>query len=181
MAADPPCAVLGLVEDGGRRSGFVAVHLDEDIPSEVTAKGFRFGHSLFGGDTFEVVHFAFHFYGFGTWNLLINPNNPLVQAVLTRMLEDEDYFFFALSPDGRATAFRSEVGQDVLFHVRAALPRLQASTTTEAQYDLACLSFSGNPRPPGLLLHWVCRDKLEYLDLTADRLELHPVERGGTG
>ena len=175
MDAEPPCAALGLVEEGGRQSGFVAVHLDEDIPSEVTAKGFRFGHSLFGGDTFEVVHFAFHFYGFGTWNLLINPNNPLVQAVLTRMLEDEDYFFFALSPDGRATAFRSQVGQDVLFYIRAALPRLQASTTTEAQYDLACLSFARNPRPPGPLLHWACRDKLEYLDLGTDRLELAPA------
>ena len=73
MDAEPPCAALGLVEEGGRKSGFVAVHLDEDITSEVTAKGFRFGHSLFGGDTFEVVHFAFHFYGFGTWNLLTPP------------------------------------------------------------------------------------------------------------
>lgn len=82
----------------------------------------------------------------------------LVQAVLTHMLEDEDYFFFALSPDGRATAFRSEVGQDVLFYVRANLPRLQASAATEAQYDLACLSFARNPRPPGPLLHWVCLD-----------------------
>jgi len=51
-----------------------------------------------------------------------------------------------------------EVGQDVLFYVRAAVPRLQASTTTESQYDRACLSFAENPRPPGPLLHWVCRD-----------------------
>ncbi len=51
-------------------------------------------------------------------------------------LGQEDYFFFALSPDGRATAFRSEVGQDLLFYVKANLPRLQASATTETQYDL---------------------------------------------
>ena len=55
----------------------------------------RFGHSLLGGDTFEVIHFAFEFYEFRTWNLLINPSNPLVQAVQMRILEDEDYFFFA--------------------------------------------------------------------------------------
>ena len=91
------------------------------------------------------------------------------------MLEDGDYFFFALSPDGRATAFRSEVEQDVLFYVKANLPRLQASTTTETQYDLACLSFAENPRPPGSLLHWVCRDKTQYLDLSTDRLELNPA------
>jgi len=74
-----------------------------------------------------------------------------------------------------------EVGQDVLFYVRAAVPRLQASTTTESQYDRACLSFAENPRPPGPLLHWVCRDKPEYLDLSTDRLEMDSVERGGTG
>lgn len=53
--------------------------------------------------------------------------------------------------------------------------RLRHSTTTEAQYDLACLSFARNPRPPGALLNWVCRDKLEYLDLSTDRLGLNPV------
>ena len=147
----------------------------------MTARGFRFGHSLLGSDAFEVIHLAFAFYGFRTWNLLINPNNPLVQAVLTRMLEDEDYFFFALSSSGRATAFRSEMGQDVLFYVKANLPRLRHSTTTETQYDLACLAFASNPTPPGARLNWVCRDKTEYLDLNTDRLELNPVERGGTG
>ena len=177
MDAESPCGALGLVEESGRQSGFVALHLGEDIPSDVTARGFRFGHSLFGGDTFEVIHFAFEFYGFRTYNLLINPSSPLVQAVLKRMLEDGDYFFFALSSDGRATAFRSEVGQDVLSYVKANLPRLLDSTTTEAQYDLACLSFAGNPRPPGTLLNWVCRDKTAYLDLSTDRLELNPVER----
>ena len=175
MDAEPPCSALGLVEESGRQSGLVALHLNEEIPSEVTARGFRFGHSLLGGDTFAVVHFAFEFYGFGTWNLLINPNNPLVQAVVTRMLEDGDYFFFALSPDGRATAFRSEVGQDLLFYVKANLPRLQASTTTEAQYDLASLAFADNPRPSGALLNWVCRDRMKYLDLKTDRLELNPA------
>ncbi len=175
MDAEPPCGALGVVEERGQQSGFVALHLDENIPSEVMAKGFRLGHSLFGSDTFEVVHFAFGFYGFRTWNLLINPNNPLVQSVLTRMLEDEDYFFFALNADGRATTFRSEMGQDVLSYVKANFPRLQGSTTTEAQYDLACLSFASNPRPPGTLLNWVCRDKMEYLDLSTDRLELNPV------
>ena len=175
MDAEPPCGALGLVEENGRQSGFVALHLDADIPSEVTARGFRLGHSLLGGDAFEVIHLAFAFYGFRTWNLLINPNNPLVQAVLTRMFEDEDYFFFALSSTGRATAFRSEMGQDVLFYVKAHLPRLRHSTTTETQYDLACLAFASNPTPPGTLLHWACRDNIEFLDLSTDRLELNPV------
>ena len=150
-----------------------ALHLDADIPSEVTARGFRFGHSLLGGNAFEVIHLAFEFYGFRTWNLLINPNNPLVQAVLARMLEDEDYFFFALSPDGRATAFRSEMGQDVLFYVKAHLPRLRHSTTTATQYDLACLAFARNPAPPGLLLHIVGALIEVHLRNFAPKLDVH--------
>ena len=95
MDAETPCGALGLVEVNGRQSRFVALHLDADIPSDVTVRGFRLGHSLLGNATFEVIHLAFAFYGFRTWNLLINPNSPLVQAVLTRMLEDEDYFSFS--------------------------------------------------------------------------------------
>ena len=91
------------------------------------------------------------------------------------MLEDEDYFFFDLSASGRATAFRSEVGQDVLSYIREHLPHVQSSTTTETQYDLACLAFAGNPRSPGPLLHWLCRDNLAFLNLSTDRLELTPA------
>ena len=98
------------------------------------------------------------------------------------MLEDEDYFFFALScrPD-RRRPFAPRWVKTCSIYVKAHLPRLRHSTTAETQYDLACLSFAGNPGPPGALLNWVCRDRTEYLDLSTDRLELNPVERGGTG
>ena len=32
MDTEPPCGTLGLVEEGGRQSGFVALHPGEDIP-----------------------------------------------------------------------------------------------------------------------------------------------------
>ena len=126
MDAETPCGALGLVEEDGRQSGFVALHLDADIPSEVTAKGFRLGHSLLGGDAFEVIHLPFAFYGFRTWNLLINPNNPLVQAVLTRMFEDEDYFFFAPELD------RTGDGLSLRDGTRRALLRESASPASPA-------------------------------------------------
>jgi hypothetical protein len=34
------------------------------------------GHGMLGNDNFEVLHFVFQFYGFETYNALINPNNP---------------------------------------------------------------------------------------------------------
>ena len=63
----------------------------------------------------------------------------------------------------------------MLYYVKAHLPRLRHFTTTETQYDLACLAFASNPTPPGTLFHWACRDNLAFLDLSADRLELNPM------
>ena len=57
--------------------------------------GFRFGHSLLGTREYEVLHFAFAFYGFEAYNVLVNPNNPLVQTVLTTMVDSRDYFFLS--------------------------------------------------------------------------------------
>jgi hypothetical protein len=115
------------------------------------------------------------FYGFETYNVLINPNNTLVQAVLTAMVESRDFFFFELSSNGGATAFRSEIGGANLDGLKTNLPRIQRSTTTETQYRKALAQFEKNPEPPGVLLDWVCRENAGYLDLTRDRLDLNPA------
>jgi len=174
LAAEPPCFALGMVEERQRRGGFMALRPDAAIPDTVSSGGFRFGHSLFGNAAYEVVHFAFEFYGFSTYNVLVNPNNPLVRTVLTTMVESGDYFFFAISADGHATAFRSGLGQANLAGLRTSLPRIQRSTTTETQYRKAVAQFERNPDPAGTLLTWVCWDNVEYLDLTKDRLDLNP-------
>jgi hypothetical protein len=175
ISAETPCFALGLVEERKRQRGFLALRPDRIIPPEITNAGFRFGHTLFGNADFEVVHFAFEFYGFNTYNVLVNPNNPLVKAVLTTMVESGDYFFFELSSNGSATAFRSEIGEENLAGLKTNLPRIQRSVTTDAQYRKAVSDFQRNPEPPGVMLHWVCRDNAEYLDLTRDRLDLTPV------
>ncbi len=175
IAAAAPCFALGMVEERGRQCGLLALRPEEEIPLEISDGGFNFGHALFGSAAFEVIHFVFEFYGFQTYNVLINPNNPLVQAVLHRMIADGDYFFFALEATGRVTAFRAELEPDTLSQVKANLARIEQSTTTEAQYHRALSSFADNPEPEGILLHWVCRENLDYLDLTIDRLELTPA------
>jgi hypothetical protein len=174
IAAETPCFALGMVEEHQRPCGFLAIRPDEVIPPDVTDAGFRFGHSLFGNADFAVVHFAFEFYNFKTYNVLVNPNNPVVQTVLTTMVESGDYFFFALSATGSATAFRSAIGQRDMAGLQDNLPRIQYRTTTEAQYQKAVAAFAKNPQPPGVLLQWVCRDRLDYLDLSTDRLDLTP-------
>ena len=114
LSAETPCFALGMVEERERRCAFLGFRPNEVIPPEISEAGFLFDHGLLGNADFEVVHFAFHSYGFKTYNVLVNPNNPLVQTVITAMVESGAYFFFALSSEGRVTAFRSEFGEAAL-------------------------------------------------------------------
>jgi len=175
LAAEPPCLALGLVEERQRLCGLLALRLDETIPPAIADRGFEFGHALLGNMTFAVLHLVLAFPGFQTYNVLINPNNLVVQAVLRTMLDDGDYFFFALQPQGQVTAFRADIGSEGLAVLRANRARLQASTTTDAQYQQARMAFAAHPEPPGVLLPWVCHETVAALDLTTDRLPLTPA------
>lgn len=176
LAADPPCFALGMVEERQEQSGFLALRPDTILSPDITNAGFRFGHALLGTADYEVVQFVLAFYGFETYNALVNPANPLVQTVLTAMVTRGDYFFFALDTMGSVTAFRSEIGQTDVAGLASNLPRIQHSRTTAAQYRRAVSQFTRHPDPAGTLLQWVCHDKVEYMDLTSDRLTLTPVE-----
>lgn len=176
VSADAPCFATGLVEEGGREYGFLGFRPNESIPSAVSGAGFAFGHTLLGDDTFEVIHFAFEFYGYQTYNVLLNPNNSLVQKVLKVMLTHQNYFFFALDENNsNVTAFRAEIEQDTLRYLRINQSRLQDSKTTVKQYNKAVAQFSQNPHPEGVLLTWVCQNGIEYLDLSQDRMILNPA------
>src|SRR4029077_18171002 len=93
IAAESPCFALGLVEERKQLCGFLALRPAEVIPPEISGLGFNFGHALLGTTEFEVIQFVFHFNGFETYNMLVNPNNRLVKKMLTRMVESGDYFF----------------------------------------------------------------------------------------
>ena len=175
ISADVPCFAMGVVEERKSPCAFLALRTAETIPSDISDGGFNFGHSVFGNSQFEVVHFAFEFYDFQTFNVLVNPNNLLVQTVLSMMIESGEYFFFALDPGNAVTAFKSEIQQDNLLWIKANLHRIKGSKTTERQYARAISSFVENPEPAGIMLNWVCRDKVEYLDLTGDTIELNPA------
>ena len=175
LSAPPPCFALGLVrERDGRRRGLLALRPNGVITPEVLAAGFLFGHGVHGNADFEVLRFWFHFDGDRTYHALVNPNNRLVRIVLTTMVEGGDPLFFAVDSMGGATAFRSECGRADMAGLRVHLGCLRGSTTTEAQYRDAVSYFASHREPGGVLLDWVCRDRLDDLDLTGDCLELGP-------
>jgi hypothetical protein len=105
----------------------------------------------------------------------VNPSNPLVRAVLNKMIANRDYYFLALNPNGDVRVFRAASGEENLAGLKANLPRMLRSTTTDAQYRQAVSAFQKTPDPPGVLLDWVCRDRIEHLDLSSDRLDLNPA------
>jgi len=156
------CLRRRLVEERQRPCGFLALRPPTIIPPASTDLGFRFGHSLLGNADFVVVQFVFHFYGFDTYNVLLNPTNPLVQTVVTTMVQRGDYFFFVINADGSVTAFRSDLGHDDLAGLKTNLPRIQQAQTTETQYRHAVAQFEKHPDPPGALSPWVCHDKTAY-------------------
>jgi hypothetical protein len=130
LAEEPPCLALGMVEEGVSRCALVALRPEQALPRQISAAGFSFGHALFGGDTWTVVHFAFAFYGFATYHVLINPSDPVAQSVLHAMVTTGDYFFFALDGDRCTTAFRSAIGTDNLAGLKANMHRIRGSVTT---------------------------------------------------
>ena len=68
-------------------------------------------HSLIGTSDYLVIQFVFEFYGFGRYNVLINPNNSIVQTILSKMIKSGDYFFFAINPDQTVVTFRAKIDQ----------------------------------------------------------------------
>jgi hypothetical protein len=171
--AQQGCCALGLVEVQNHQCAFIALRPQMAIPPHITGQGFALGHGLIGNRDFEVVQFIFNFYGFQMYNVLINPNNRIVQSVLKTMIESGDYFFFTLDDtSGNFTAFRSEIGTEILTSLTQNWRRIQQSQTTDSQYLQAAVYFVKNPEPQGKLLQWVCSDNIDYLDLTHDRLEM---------
>lgn len=174
IGAEAPCFAMGFIEAQGSVSGFFTLRPETPIPNSSTMQGFQFGHSVIALNDAPVLHFAFNFYDHVTYNALVNPGNPVVQAVLKMMLEKQDYFFLAINPDQTVTTFRSQLEYEDLAGLQTNMKDYKNMTCIPTQYEKACEIFARNPEPPGELLEWVCRDNLDYLDLSIHRLDLNP-------
>ena len=174
LSSPSPCAAFGIMEERGEEIGFLTMRSNQIIPDEVSHRGFNFGHSLLDIEGVPVIQFAFEFYDFDQYYVLMNPNNPIVQAVLTKMMDTGTYFFLALNPDDSVLAFKANFGQDDIAGLRTSFPAIQRATTTDEQYNKALFHFSKNPEPAGKRLNWACRGGMNFLDLTTNRWDLNP-------
>ena len=175
--AAAPCCALGLVKSASTITGFLAVKPDPAIPNHVLGLGMGFGHRMIatqGGSL--VCQFAFNFYGFAQYSVLVNPSNVLALKVMEAMVAQKDYFFFILNSDERVSAFRSDLNDENLAGMRDSIPIMRSATTTEAVYEQAVSAFWRAPDPVDMkALNWVCRDDPTYLDLEDDTIDLPPV------
>ena len=92
-------------------------------------------------------------------------------------MDSGNYFFLALNPDKSVSTYKSDIGQENLAGLRTNFPKIQAATTTDEQYNRGLHYFSQTPDPKdGKLLNWVCRETMDFLDLTKNnnRLDLNP-------
>ncbi|MCU7881988.1 MAG: hypothetical protein KZQ66_20570 [Candidatus Thiodiazotropha sp. (ex Lucinoma aequizonata)] len=105
MVAHTPYFALGYVEDRKEKRGFIAVWPESPIPNQVTQQGMNFGHSVLGTSQYKVLHFGFEFYDHATYHGLVPAGNPIIQAVISIMLDTQDHFFFAINPDQTVTTF----------------------------------------------------------------------------
>ena len=174
MVAQAPCFALGYVEDRKEKCGFIAVRPEIPIPNQVTQQGMNFGHSVLGTSQYKVLHFGFEFYGHATYHGLVPAGNPIIQAVISTMLDTQDYFFFAINPDQTATAFRSQFEAHDLAGLRTNQEQFGEDSCSSEQYERAVETFTKNPDPPGQVMTWVCRNNWDYLDLKKYPLDLNP-------
>ncbi len=175
--ADAPCCALGLVRSGDTVTGFFATKSESVVPRTVLGMGIGFGHRMLATpDNKPVCQFAFNFYGFEQYSVLVNPSNALALKAIETMVAQRDYFFFILNPDDGFSAFRSDLGEENLAGLRDSLPLMQSPRTSQASYENAVRTFRLAPDPSGSkTMNWVCRDDAAYLDLEEDTVDLPPL------
>lgn len=175
--ADAPCCALGLVRTADTVTGFFAMKPERSVPRHVLDLGIGFGHRILPTvDEHPVCQFAFNFYGFEQYSVLVNPSNTLALKAIETMVEQRDYFFFILNPDDRVSAFRSDLGEENLVGLRDSLPLMRNTQTPQALYENGVRAFRQAPNPPDMkILDWVCRDDPKYLDLENDTVDLSSI------
>lgn len=174
MAATRPCCALGILGDGNRSTPFVALRPGEPILPQPASSPLHHGHALLGAPQSEVLQFGFTFFERSTFHVLVNPNNGIVRSVLSHIIERSHYFVFAADLDENLTAFRADIRPAGLARFSFYQRRARSSATTADQYDEVLAQFRRNPAPPGAVLEWVCRENVEYLDFTRNRLSVSP-------
>lgn len=167
---DGPCAALGLVESLGQELGFMAVKLTDPLPPQVANSGFDFGFEVLGNERYQLLHFVLNVKGIDPYDIIVNPNNPVVRKVMETMRETRQYFFLFVE-EGSLAAFHNDMGPDNVEWFRNYGDVIYTATTSDADYSTSLQRIKTKEGMlHGRLLDWVCRDDMEAINLETNRL-----------
>jgi hypothetical protein len=169
-----PCGVLGFLEERGTAAPFMAVRLGAPLEPQPGSRALQFGHTLLGEPGAEVIQFGVTFFEISTYHLLVNPRNPLVQALVSRILVTGSYFVFVIGPELRTIVFRADLDREDLKQLAEDRRRCDGAKTNAAQYQATVARFARSLVPPGELLEWV-PGNAGYLDFTQHHLEMNSI------
>ena len=179
--ADAPCCALGLVRSCDGITGFFAIKPEYVVPNSVLGTSIGFGHRmLISPDGEPVNQFSFEFRGFERHSVLVNPSSPLVLRAFETMIEEGDFFCFIRNRNGRAFAFRRDLGEEHVAGMRDSLPLMRSTRTPQSSYESGVREFLQTPNPPEVkALEWVCRENQAYFDLETDTVNFPPSGKSG--
>ena len=143
VEAQPPCFALGMIDIEGDHTGFLAMRPKQPMPSQAKAAGFNLGHALLGFDNTVLCQFVFDFHDNSRYSALVNPAIPAIRSIIKTMVERGEYMFFNLDPDDNLDTFRA--ADRNLAGLADNLPRMQAATTTDEEYEKGIQAFRKNP------------------------------------
>lgn len=174
MKDQPPCFALGFIDDGTSDTGFIIMRPELKIPNEFSYKGFSFGHSVIGSAENPVLHFAFNFYGYKIFHGLAPSGNPIIHAVIDKMVTKKDYFFMAINPDNSIITFRSQMETDNLVGLKNSNQTYTDKSCYMESYNNTLDIFRKKINPSEQFMHWSCRHNWDYLNIKKAPLALNP-------
>lgn len=174
ISEEGPCFALGHVEEEGEVKGCFALKPEKVLPQASTQQGFCFGQSVLAFKDIPVFHFAFEFYDDETFNGLVTTDNPVVQSVLETIIKTQDHFFLVFNSDSSLIAFKHGSTSRTLIDIESNYEKFKDTECSTDDYEEAVQWFAKNPHPEGQIMKWVCRDNIDYLDLSTDRFDLNP-------
>ena len=164
-----PCAALGIIETAGKQKGFLAFKPDVVFDDAVVQNGFDLGTELLGNDKFSILHLILNFENQHVYDVLLNLNAPVVKQVLKIWETTGDHFFFAFRDNG-FTAFDQTLQPAWYEHNYFGM--MENATNTTEEYETMVNSFKNSDMMHGKYIDLVFQDKIEFMDLSAEKFEV---------
>ncbi len=170
-AAEPPCFGMGYLEINGEVNGFFALRPVQSI-NPADCYDTRFDHSQIqkAHNTISALTFEFGA-SEDSYDVLLNPESPVIHAVLETMIRTQRSVMLLFNGNAIASSHMKLAGNN-LNVIKKILEAQQGITCSEETYDEIHQILSGDRGVHNILMQWVCRNDMTYLDLSTHRYPL---------